>query len=196
MRVLVVDHRDSFVWNVVQGLERAALELRIELQVDVARPAELREQALREEPPERIVLGPGPGGPDAASAALARALALDPPRGARVLGICLGHQIVARAHGARVVEAERPVHGHRATVEHDGRGCFAGLPPEPTVGRYHSLTVDPDSLPPNLEVSARTVDGVVMGLRHRRLPLESVQFHPDSVLSPDGPRLFSNLLRG
>ena len=112
------------------------------------------------------------------------------------LGVCLGHQLVSEYYGARVVRAESPVHGEASRIRHDGRGLFSGVPTPTLVARYHSLVVEPASVPSVLEVSARSRDGVVMAIRHRRKPVESVQFHPESYLSVDGPRLFANFLRG
>ncbi|MHC4261457.1 MAG: anthranilate synthase component II [Planctomycetota bacterium] len=195
MQILVLDHRDSFVWNVVQGLELGAREAGLRVQVTVTRPQPGTEARLREPPPDGLVLGPGPGGPLSDQAEPARSLAHAPPERCHLLGVCLGHQIVAAAHGARVQQGSRPVHGHDDLVEHDGRGLFRDLPTPLTVGRYHSLEVDPASLPKELEVTARTNSGTVMGLRHRTARIESVQFHPDSVLSAEGPKLFANFLR-
>jgi len=184
LRVLFVDHEDSFAWNLVALLRELACH------VDVVRPAGLTAPLPTF---DRLVLGPGPGGPDAARASLAL-LARVGPR-LPTLGVCLGQQILARACGGVVGLAHEPVHGHADPLHHDGRGLFAGLPTPFFVGRYHSLVAH-EPLPETLEVSARSGDGEVMGLRHRHWPVEAVQFHPESVLSEHGQRLVSNFLAG
>ncbi|MCH2107460.1 MAG: aminodeoxychorismate/anthranilate synthase component II, partial [Planctomycetes bacterium] len=141
--------------------------------------------------PAGLVLGPGPGRPEAATTTM-ECLRLAPPS-LPILGVCLGHQAIGEHFGGRVVRSE-PVHGHEAAVHHDGRGLFAGLPQPMSVGRYHSLILERESLPECLEASARTADGLIMGLRHRELPIESVQFHPESILSRDGHALLGNFL--
>lgn len=184
--ILVVDHRDSFTHNIAQALAALGAD------VEVARPDGLTVAGVIARDPAGVVLGPGPGGPE--RAALALALTLAAPPALPVLGICLGHQVLAVAHGARVVRAPRPVHGHAHAIEHDGQGLFAGLPSPLTVGRYHSLTVDEASLPPTLAVTARSADGCVMGLRHRERAQQGLQFHPDSILSERGAALFARWL--
>lgn len=184
--LVVLDNRDSFVWNLVQAFEGLGEEVRVlaALEVDV--------DAVRAARPTRLVIGPGPGGPAAARTSLAAlaAFAGEVP----ILGVCLGMQIIAHHFGARVVRGE-PVHGHASGVEHDGRGLFAGLQSPLEFGRYHSLRVDPASLPDELEASAWSADGALMGLRHRRLLIEAVQFHPESILSAGGDALLTNFLR-
>ncbi|MEZ5979381.1 MAG: gamma-glutamyl-gamma-aminobutyrate hydrolase family protein [Planctomycetota bacterium] len=184
MRVLLVDHRDSFTWNLVQFLEECGAEVRV---VGAA--------ALRGEPPphDRLLLGPGPGGPDDCtdtSNFLARSAGAVP-----TLGVCLGHQVLARRFGGAVGRGREPVHGFAEPVHHDARGLFAGLPTPLACARYHSL-VALEPVADVLEVSARAADGTVMALRHRELPIESVQFHPESVLSEHGHALLSNFLSG
>ncbi len=189
MKVLLVDHEDSFVHNIEQALAG-----------DGARVACVRAtvplaDAMRLDP-DAVVLSPGPGHPrDRRMTALARGL-LDAWRTDRpFLGVCLGHQLIAEYYGARVVRANAPVHGETSRVRHDGKGIFSGLPNPTAFARYHSLVVSPRSVPSCLEISARGGDGVVMGLRHRGHPVESVQFHPESYLSPAGPALLANFLR-
>ena len=184
MRVLVVDNYDSFTYNLFQYLGELGAELEV-VRNDRATVDELLERA-----PERVVVSPGPCTPDEAGISL-ETMRRFPEAGVPTLGVCLGHQALGQAFGGKVVRHE-PVHGKSAEVEHDGRTIFAGLEAPLTVGRYHSLVVDPD-LPDALEVSS-TGGGVVMGLRHRELPVEGVQFHPESVLTPQGKRLLANFL--
>jgi anthranilate synthase/aminodeoxychorismate synthase-like glutamine amidotransferase len=188
-RVLIVDNYDSFTFNLAQAFGALGAAVAVLRADDPALDAAL---AAR---PDRLVISPGPGRPEAAgrSPDLVRR---GPEAGIGTLGVCLGLQCAAIAYGAAVVRAPAPRHGKTSAVRHDGRGVFRGLP-DPTVAtRYHSLMVDPATLPAELEVSARSEDGVVMGLRHRRLPLEAVQFHPESVLSADGLALLRNVLEG
>ncbi len=188
MRVLLLDNRDSFVWNLAQALGALGAEPSV-LRSDAAEVG-----AILADPPDRLVVSPGPRGPADAGISVAAVLAL----AARVpvLGVCLGHQCIAAAFGGRVVRAPRPRHGMTSEIRHDGRGVLRGLPDPMTAARYHSLAVEEAGLPDCLEVTARTADGVVMGIRHRSFPVEGVQFHPESFLSPDGPRLLRNFLEG
>jgi len=184
MRVLVLDNYDSFTWNLVQYVGELGCE------PDVVRNDEAAPDELLDRAPERVVVSPGPCSPAEAGvsvAAIRRFAEAEVP----VLGVCLGHQALAAAFGGRVVRGE-PVHGKPAAVEHDGRTIFRGLASPLVAARYHSLVVDPD-LPGCLEPSARS-DGTVMGLRHRDLPAEGVQFHPESVLTEDGRALLRNFL--
>ena len=143
--------------------------------------------------PERVVISPGPATPEQAgiSLALVERLGGSLP----ILGVCLGHQVIAQAYGGRVVEANEIVHGRTSAVRHDGRTLFAGLQNPLVATRYHSLTVDPERLPDSLEVSAESEDGTIMGLRHRHWPVEGVQFHPESILTIEGKQLLANFLR-
>ena len=188
-RVLLVDNYDSFTFNLAQAMGALGAD------VIVLRADDPSLDAALDERPDRVVISPGPGRPEAAgrSPHLVRAA---PERGIATLGVCLGLQCAAIAFGAAVIRAPEPRHGKTSFVRHDGRGVFSGVP-DPTVAtRYHSLMVDPATLPPELEVSARSDDGVVMALRHRSLPLEAVQFHPESVLSADGVAMLRNFLEG
>jgi anthranilate synthase/aminodeoxychorismate synthase-like glutamine amidotransferase len=148
--------------------------------------------AARRMAPTHLCISPGPGTPRDAGVSMdmIRAFAGRIP----VLGVCLGHQSIVEAFGGEVVRAGRLMHGKTSEIEHDGRGVFAGLPQPCVVGRYHSLIAAPASLPAVLEVTARTAQGEIMGVRHRELDVEGVQFHPESVLTPDGPRLMANFL--
>jgi anthranilate synthase/aminodeoxychorismate synthase-like glutamine amidotransferase len=188
-RVLLVDNYDSFTFNLAQALSALGAEVTV-LRADDAK----LETALAARP-DRLVISPGPGRPEVAgrSPELVRSA---PEQGIATLGVCLGLQCAAIAFGAVVVRAPEPRHGKTSPVRHDGRGVFTGIP-DPTVAtRYHSLMVDPATLPADLIVSARSDDGVVMGLRHLTLPLEAVQFHPESVLSADGVAMLRNFLEG
>jgi para-aminobenzoate synthetase component 2 len=188
-RVLLVDNYDSFTFNLAQAMSALGAEVTV-LRADD--PALDRALAAH---PDRVVISPGPGRPETAgrSSELVRTA---PEQGIPTLGVCLGLQCAAVAFGAAVVRAPEPRHGKTSPVRHDGRGVFAGVP-DPTVAtRYHSLMVDPATLPAALEISARSDDGVVMGLRHRTLPLEAVQFHPESVLSADGVAILRNFIEG
>jgi len=185
MRVLVVDNYDSFTYNLVQYLGELGAEIEV-FRNDQADPDRLVERAY-----DRAVVSPGPCTPDEAGISLAVARRF-PEAGVPTLGVCLGHQAMAQAFGGTVIRHE-PVHGKTTVIEHDGRAIFAGLPSPLTVGRYHSLVVDPDSLPDVLEPTA-SGGGVLMGVRHRRLPAEGVQFHPESVLTDDGKHLLKNFL--
>jgi anthranilate synthase/aminodeoxychorismate synthase-like glutamine amidotransferase len=182
---LVVDNYDSFTYNLVQYLGELGAA------VEVVRSDVLTVDELLAKDPDRLVVSPGPCTPDDAGVSM-EAMRRFPEAGIPALGVCLGHQSLAQALGAAVVRHE-PVHGKTTTIEHDGRGVFAGLPGGLTVGRYHSLVVDEATLPPQLEVTARG-GGVVMGVRHRELPAEGVQFHPESVLTEQGKEMLANFL--
>jgi anthranilate synthase component II len=184
--ILVVDHQDSFVYNLVQVVASTGRQVEV-IGSESASAAEL---AARQ--PDAVILSPGPGRPERAGCfvALIRALPDDIP----LLGVCLGHQALATAFGAKVVRAPVPVHGKTTPVYHDGKGIFAGLASPLEGGRYHSLVVERSSLPEELAVTAETEDGLVMGMEHRRLPRFGVQFHPESILTPEGPAIISRFL--
>jgi anthranilate synthase/aminodeoxychorismate synthase-like glutamine amidotransferase len=183
--VLVVDNYDSFTYNLVQYLGELGAQIEV-VRNDVASVDELLEKR-----PDRVVVSPGPCTPNEAGVSL-EVVRRFPEAGVPTLGVCLGHQSLGQAFGATVIRHE-PIHGKTTSIEHDGRTIFTGVSTPLTVGRYHSLVVDPDTLPAELEVSA-TGGGVVMGLRHRELPAEGVQFHPESVLTDDGKRILDNFL--
>ncbi len=184
-RVFLLDNYDSFTWNVVQLLGR------IGAQVSVARNDEISVAEIREMAPDAVVISPGPSRPERAgiSVELVRTLGASVP----LLGICLGHQAIGVAYGASVIRVP-PVHGKTAAVHHERGGSFAGLPMPIVAGRYHSLAIERDSLPPELEVTAWSEDGVVMGVRHRSHPVEGFQFHPESILTDDGEALMTAFL--
>jgi anthranilate synthase/aminodeoxychorismate synthase-like glutamine amidotransferase len=184
MRVLMVDNYDSFTYNLVQYLGELGCELEV-VRNDRAQVDELLERGFA-----RVVVSPGPCTPKEAGISV-EAMRRFPESGVPTLGVCLGHQSLAQAFGGKVIR-HLPVHGKTTTIEHDGRTIFAGLPSPLTVGRYHSLVVD-DDVPECFEVSANG-GGVIMAMRHRDLPAEGVQFHPESVLTDDGKRLLQNFL--
>ena len=185
--LLVIDNYDSFVHNLARYFARLGRETR------VVRNDRINLKQFRALNPEAIVLSPGPCAPDQAgeSLQLVRALADELP----MLGVCLGHQILAQALGARIVRAERPIHGQTSAITHDGTGLFAKLPSPLTVCRYHSLVVDPASLPPQLRPTAWTDDGLIMAFEHAKLPLFGVQFHPEAILTEGGYQLLANFLQ-
>jgi anthranilate synthase/aminodeoxychorismate synthase-like glutamine amidotransferase len=185
-RLLLIDNYDSFTYNLVQAFMVLGAE------VSVHRNDALSVAAARELQPTHLCISPGPGTPQQAgvSIEMIRAFAGSIP----VLGVCLGHQSIAEAFGGRVVRAPRLMHGKTSPIVHDGRGVFAGIPSPCEVGRYHSLIAEGESLPPELQVTARTAEGEIMGLRHATLNIEGVQFHPESVLTPQGPAMMANFL--
>jgi anthranilate synthase component 2 len=184
--LLLVDNYDSFTYNLYQYLGELGAEIRVVRNDQLTAEEAL---ALR---PERVVISPGPGTPDQAGVTLElirRAAGRVP-----LLGVCLGHQALGQVFGGRVVRAPSLMHGKTSPIHHDGRTVFAGLPDPFVATRYHSLIVERASVPECLEVSAWTADGIVMGLRHRALPLEGVQFHPESILTTPGRDLLRNFL--
>jgi anthranilate synthase component 2 len=184
--ILVVDHYDSFTYNLVQLIE--GLGRKTEVVKTDAEPAD----ALVAKKPEAVLLSPGPGHPIevAVFADLLRILPADTP----VLGVCLGHQALGLACGGRVERGPEPVHGKASLVHHEGHGILAGVPNPFEAGRYHSLVVLRDGLPDQLELTAWTEDGLVMAAQHRELPRYGVQFHPESILTPEGPKIVENFL--
>jgi anthranilate synthase/aminodeoxychorismate synthase-like glutamine amidotransferase len=182
VNVLVIDNYDSFTYNLVQYLGELGAEVEV-IRNDV--------DDLMEREPGRVIVSPGPCTPNEAGLSM-HAVRHYGESGTPVLGVCLGHQSLAQEFGGQVVRGE-PVHGKTAVMEHDGRTIYAGLESPLVVGRYHSLVVDPVQLPRTLEVSARAGE-VIMGLRHTGLPIEGVQFHPESVLTPQGKQMLGNFL--
>jgi anthranilate synthase component 2 len=184
VRVLVVDNYDSFTYNLVHLLEELGAEVLVRLSDTIS------VEDARALDPDGLVVSPGPGRPHDAgrSLELIRVLGRTTP----TLGVCLGHQAIVEAFGGEIARARELVHGKASTIRHDGRGLFAGLPPELEVGRYHSLAAT--RVPDALVVSSRSADGEVMSVRHRELPLEGVQFHPESVLTPHGRTMLRTYL--
>ena len=184
--ILVLDNYDSFTYNLVQYLGELGATMR------VARNDKITVEEIERLEPEGIVISPGPGNPDGAgiSLALIRRFHETTP----ILGVCLGHQAIGQAFGGTVNRARKQMHGKTSRIHHDGRGVFATLPQDFEATRYHSLVVLDRGFPADLEISARAEDGEIMGLRHRRFPVEGVQFHPESILTGQGKALLRNFL--
>lgn len=184
--ILMIDNYDSFTYNLVQAFRGLGADMQ------VVRNDKIDVDGIRALAPAAIVLSPGPGNPDSAGITLeaVKAFAGAVP----MLGICLGHQSIAQAFGGRIVHAKRLMHGKTSPISHDGRGIFAGLPQGFAAMRYHSLAVDRGTLPECLEISAESDDGEIMGLRHRTMPIESVQYHPESIGTPEGERQIMNFI--
>jgi anthranilate synthase component 2 len=186
LRVLLLDNYDSFTYNLYQYLCQLGAE------VEVVRNDEIDADGIARRSPDGIVISPGPSRPENAGVTLEVISRLGPTT--PILGVCLGHQAIGLVYGGEVVTVE-PVHGKQSAVDHRGVGCFKGLATPLEAGRYHSLAVARASLPPVLEVTATSPDGLVMGVRHREHPVEGIQFHPESILTPDGMELLANWLR-
>jgi len=185
--ILVLDNYDSFTYNLVQYLGELGASVTV-LRNDVATV-----EAIADRRPERIVVSPGPGRPEDAGVTMEMIRRLGPTT--PILGVCLGHQAIGAVFGGSVIRAPVPMHGKTSTIEHNGRGLFNGISEPFVASRYHSLVVAADGFPADLEVTARTQgDGIIMGLRHRTLPICGVQFHPESVLTGEGRHLLRNFL--
>ncbi len=187
MRMLLIDNYDSFTYNLVQGFAALGAE------VIVYRNDAITTDEARALSPTHLVISPGPGRPEDAGVSLEMIAAF--VESIPVLGVCLGHQCLVSHFGGDIVRAERLMHGKTSMARHDGKTIFEGLSQPFEVGRYHSLCAEHDSLPATLELTAQTERGEIMGVRHKDLPLEGVQFHPESVLTPEGDRLMANFLR-
>ena len=184
---ILIDNYDSFTYNLVQAIAGLGIEVKVfrNDKIDVDGIAALK--------PDSLVISPGPGNPDSAGVSLAavKAFAGKIP----ILGVCLGHQTIAQAFGGRIVRAKSLMHGKTSRIHHDGRGVFAGLEQDFPAMRYHSLAVERESLPDCFEISAETEDGEIMGLRHKTLPIESVQYHPESIGTPEGMKQMRNFVQ-
>ncbi len=184
--LLLIDNYDSFTYNLYQYLGELGAE------VHVVRNDEVTIEEIAAMAPERIIISPGPGNPE--EAGISKPVISYFAGKLPILGVCLGHQCIGEVFGGIVEGAGEILHGKVSQVTHDGRGVFAGLPTPIAATRYHSLAIRPDSMPASLEVSARTESGVIMGVRHKTLAVEGVQFHPESILTPDGHQLLRNFL--
>jgi anthranilate synthase/aminodeoxychorismate synthase-like glutamine amidotransferase len=189
MKILVVDNYDSFTYNLVQYLG----EDRLAPTIDVVRNDRASAEELLAGGYDRVIVSPGPCTPNEAGISL-EVVRRFPEAGIPLLGVCLGHQAIGQAFGGTVARAGRQMHGKTSPITHDGRGVFRGLPPGFEATRYHSLVVLESGLPDELEITARADDGEIMGLRHRRFPVEGVQFHPESILTSQGKALLRNFL--
>lgn len=189
--ILVIDNYDSFTYNLVQYLGEMTQN------VVVYRNDQITLDGIEDLEPARICISPGPKTPAQAGISCEVTRAFGEEKGVPVLGVCLGHQVIGYAGGGQIVRANRLMHGKTSPIEHDGRGLFAGIPSPFAAVRYHSLIVDPESLPDSLEVSAWSLDGrEIMGLRHRFAPIEGVQFHPESIMTEHGRDILRNFVDG
>ena len=185
--ILMIDNYDSFTYNLVQAFRELGADMQ------VIRTDQIDVDGIRALAPAAIILSPGPGNPDSAGVTLAaiKEFAGKVP----LFGVCLGHQSIAQAFGGRIVHAKQLMHGKTSRIHHDGRGVFAGLEQDFPAMRYHSLAVERESLPDCFEISAETEDGEIMGLRHKTLPIESVQYHPESIGTPEGMKQMRNFVQ-
>ncbi|MFT4591808.1 MAG: anthranilate synthase/aminodeoxychorismate synthase-like glutamine amidotransferase [Gammaproteobacteria bacterium] len=186
-KLLLIDNYDSFTYNLVQAF------LVMDVEVLVYRNDQIAVAEALALNPTHLCISPGPGRPDGAGISLAMIAAFEGK--VPVLGVCLGHQSMVQHFGGEIISAARLMHGKTSLIGHDGKGLFAGLPQPLEVGRYHSLAVNRDTIPDCLEVTARTDGGEIMAVRHKTLPMESVQFHPESVLTPEGDALLANFFK-
>jgi anthranilate synthase component 2 len=184
--ILVIDNYDSFTYNLVQVVGKRTKDIRI------IRNMDMDADEIFSLAPRGIILSPGPGRPENAGVTIDVIRCLGPH--VPILGVCLGHQAIGHTFGAKVIHAPVLMHGRTSTITHNGKTIFRSLPNQLTVGRYHSLVVAPDNLPEVLKVSAATEDGIIMGITHRHYPIEGIQFHPESILTPDGETIINNWL--
>lgn len=182
--IVIIDNHDSFTYNLVHYLEQIAGEVRV-FQNDA-----ITAQSVKELGPELIVLSPGPGRP--AEGGATRDVLANMGGDIPILGVCLGHQAIVEFFGGRIVKGRQPMHGKTALMSHDGRGLFEGVASPTRITRYHSLVAEPASMPAILEISCETEDGVIMGVRHRHLPIAGIQFHPESIMTSEGYKMLEN----
>jgi len=185
--IVLIDNYDSFTYNLVQGLGALGTDVRVH------RNDALTVDAVLHEKPQGILISPGPGTPDESGICLSLIAACAAAK-VPLFGVCLGHQAIGQVFGGRVIRAPSPLHGKTSPVLHEGEGVFAGLPSPFPAARYHSLIVERENLPQTLSITAQTQDGIIMGLRHKTLPIEGVQFHPESIATGEGPAMLKNIL--
>lgn len=184
--ILIVDNYDSFTYNLVHIVAQHTEDYK------VARNDALTIDEIRELNPDRILISPGPGRP--ADAGITNQVVKELGPETPVLGVCLGHQAIGEVFGGKIIHAPKLMHGKTSVINHDGKSVFKNIPDGFTATRYHSLVLDPDQIPDELKVSARSEDDVIMGLRHRKYPIEGIQFHPESILTTEGPGIIKNWL--
>lgn len=184
--ILIIDNYDSFTYNLVHIVAEYTGDYK------VIRNDDLTMEEVKELNPDRILISPGPGRP--ADAGITEPVIKELGRETPILGVCLGHQAIGEVFGGKVIHAPKLMHGKTSPIKHDGKSVFRNIPDNFTATRYHSLVLDPDHIPDELEVSARSDDEVIMGLRHREYPLEGIQFHPESILTKEGPSIVKNWL--
>lgn len=185
--VLIIDNYDSFTYNLVHIVAAETSEYQ------VIRNDAMSLEEIRALSPDRILISPGPGRPE--DAGLTETVILELGVSIPILGVCLGHQAIGHVYGAEVVHAPVLMHGKTSSVQHDGKTLFKGVENNFTATRYHSLVLDPDTIPDVLEITSRSEDGVIMGARHKHYPVEGIQFHPESILTTEGPKIVTNWLR-
>lgn len=185
--ILIIDNYDSFTYNVYQYVANLGYE------VNVVRNDQMTLDDIETGGYEAIIISPGPGTPD--DAGISKAVIKEFAGRVSILGICLGHQAIGEVFGGRVVRAPEPIHGKIAEIQHNGTGLYQGVSPNFIAGRYHSLIVERESLPECLEITSTLADGMIMGLRHREYNVQGVQFHPESILTPEGIKLLENFLK-
>jgi anthranilate synthase component 2 len=182
--ILIIDNYDSFTYNLVHIVAEYTDDYK------VIRNDDLTVEQVKELNPDRILISPGPGRP--ADAGITEQLIKELGQEKPILGVCLGHQAIGEVFGGKVIYAPKLMHGKTSAIDHDGKSVFRNIPDNFTATRYHSLVLDPDKIPDELEVTARSEDGVIMGIRHKQWPLEGIQFHPESILTTEGPNIIKN----
>lgn len=182
--ILIIDNYDSFTYNLVHIVAEYTDDYK------VVRNDAITIEEVKELNPDKILISPGPGRP--ANAGITESVIKEFGANTPILGVCLGHQAIGEVFGGKVVHAPKLMHGKTSTIEHDGKSVFENIPDNFIATRYHSLVLDPDQIPDELEISAHSEDGVIMGLRHRKYPIEGIQFHPESILTKEGPQLIKN----